>query len=35
MEPIIVLGSGVVAGLTSKMLVNNGFEVIRVINTDS
>jgi len=26
------LGSGVVAGLTSKMLVNNGFEVIRVIN---
>ena len=32
MEPIIVLGSGVVAGLTSKMLVNKGFEVIRVIN---
>jgi len=31
-KPIIVLGSGVVAGLTSKMLVNNGFEVIRVIN---
>ena len=32
MEPVIVLGSGVVAGLTSKMLVSNGFEVIRVIN---
>ena len=32
MEPIIVLGSGIVAGLTSKMLVNKGFEVIRVIN---
>ena len=32
MEPVIVLGSGVVAGLTSKMLVNNGFEVTRVIN---
>ena len=32
MRPIIVLGSGVVSGLTSKMLVNNGFEVIRVIN---
>jgi 2-octaprenylphenol hydroxylase len=32
MEPIIVMGSGVVAGLTSKMLLNKGFEVIRVIN---
>ena len=32
MRPIIVLGSGVVSGLTSKMLVNNGFEVIHVIN---
>ena len=32
MEPIIVLGNGIVAGLTSKMLVNNGFEVTRVIN---
>ena len=32
MEPIIVIGSGVVAGLTSKMLINKGFEVIRVIN---
>lgn len=31
-EPIIVLGSGIVAGLTSKMLVNKGFDVIRVIN---
>ena len=32
MEPVIVLGGGVVAGLTSKMLVNNGFKVIRVKN---
>ena len=31
-EPVIVLGSGIVAGLTSKMLVNKGFDVIRVIN---
>ncbi|MDG2253018.1 MAG: FAD-dependent monooxygenase [Methylophilaceae bacterium] len=31
-EPIIVLGGGIVAGLTSKMLANKGFEVVRVIN---
>ena len=34
-EPIIVLGSGIVAGLTSKMLTNKGFDVIRVINKNT
>jgi ubiquinone biosynthesis UbiH/UbiF/VisC/COQ6 family hydroxylase len=30
LEPVIVFGSGLIAGLTSKMLLNHGFEVIRI-----